>query len=118
MINDFATYQIIIFSLCILLISRTAILMMRRKKTLRELVLAFIIWGSFGLVGLYPNLTDYIAKITGFQLGINALLVISFLVLLYHSSKQSIKNDQLENSITRLVREQALKELREKYKDS
>jgi len=115
MINDFAVYQIIVFSISYLLILRTAILFIRKKKTIRELILAILIWGGVGLIGLYPNLTNYIAKITGFQLGINALLVISVIGLLYTTMKQSIRNDRIENTITRLVRNQALRDLKEQY---
>lgn len=116
MINEFVAYQLIIFLLCISLVVRTFILFFLRRKTFRELFVATLIWGTFALIGLYPKLTSYIADLTGFELGVNALLVSSVLVLFYNSLLQSIKNDKIENSITRLVRRQALKDLEKNNK--
>jgi len=116
MINDFAVYKIIIFTICLILILRTVFLFIRKKKTFRELLVAIIIWGFFGLIGLYPNLTDYIAKLTGFQLGLNALVVASLIFLFYNVMTQSLKNDNLENLITKIVRNQALNGLAKKRK--
>lgn len=118
MINEFAAYQLIIFSLCTGLIVRTFILFFLRKKTIRELIVAILIWGSFALVGLFPRLTDYIADLTGFELGINALLIFSILILFYNVLSQSVKNDKLENSITRLVRGEALRDLKKRYRNN
>lgn len=112
--DDFTAYKWIIFLLCTCLIIRTFVLLLRRKKTFRELIVAVLIWGSFALIGLYPKLTNYIADLTGFELGINALLVFSVLILFYNVLSQSIKNDKLENSVTQIVRELTLNELRKK----
>lgn len=117
MISDFAIYQLIIFSISCVLILRTAFLLLQKKKTYRELILALFIWGGFGLLGLYPNFTTYIAHLTGFQLGINALLVSSVLILFYSVIIQSLKNDKLENSITKIVRNLALEKLRQENKN-
>ena len=104
MISDFAVYQIIIFAISIALILRMFVLMLMRKKTIREFFVSVLVWGAFGILGLYPKLSDILAKTTGFALGINALLTFSAIFLLFGWFKQSLVNDRLENSITRVVR--------------
>ena len=111
MIENYAAYQLIFFSIAIFLILRSIYMYFRSKKSLREVIVAMFIWGGFGLLGLFPNLLDYVAKLTGFALGINALIIISLLVLFFAMFKQILYNDRLENSITRMVRQEALKDL-------
>lgn len=112
MIRGLFIYQILILVFCLALSIRTFVLFLRHKKSIRELLLAILIWGSIALVGLFPNLTNLIADLTGFQLGINAILVFSILFLTFLVLKLVLKNDKIENSITRLVRQEALEELK------
>lgn len=114
MIEDYAVYQIIFFAISIALIGRTIYLNLRGKKTFREVLVAVLFWGAFALLGLFPNLLQYLADITGFTLGVNALLIISVLILFYAEARQILYNDKLEHSITQLVRREALKELEER----
>lgn len=109
--HDFAIYQIIIFLTALFLILRNLIKFLNKKKSFREAIVASTIWLGFGIVGLFPNLTQYIANITGFQLGINAILVISIIFLFLIVLSLLVKDDKTEQSITKLVREIALKEL-------
>lgn len=113
MIEKLALYQIIIFFLAAALILRTSILFLRRKKSIRELLLAIFIWGNLGLIGVYPNITVFIAQVTGFQEGINALIVVCLIILFYFVLSSTLKIDKMENSITRLIRQEALKDIRE-----
>jgi hypothetical protein len=94
-------------------ILRTILLFLRRKKSYREVILAIVVWFGVSIVGLFPNITNVIAEATGFQLGINAVLVFSVLILSFLTLRLILKNDKMENSITRLVRQESLKELRE-----
>jgi hypothetical protein len=111
--KSFAFYQIIIFVLAAVLFLRTLLLFIKRRKTFRELLLALFIWGNIGLIGLYPNITKLVAKLTGFQEGINALFVVCIIILFYVVLGLLLKFDKMENSITKLVRQQALKDLKE-----
>ncbi len=113
MIEKLALYQIIIFLLAASLILRTVFLFLRRKKSIRELLLAIFIWGNLGLIGVYPNITVFIAKVTGFQEGINALIVVCLIILFYTVLSLTLKIDKMENSITRMVRQEALQDIRE-----
>ena len=109
MINELANYQILIFVICIFFILNTFQKFLRKKKTFRELLLAVFIWGGFSIIGIFPQVFDLLATITGFHLGVNAILVIAVLILLYATGKQSMRNYTIENSITKMVRRDALK---------
>jgi len=109
---QFAPYQILIFLLCILLILRTFIFFINKKKTIREFIVSVCVWGTIASIGLFPNITVELANIIGFELGINFLLVTSVIILFYFVFSQMLKIDKMENSITKLIRQQALQKLK------
>jgi len=115
-IEGFRTYQILIIFIAVYSILRSIYFVVRKRKDIRELFVSIIIWTFFALLSLFPNLSLLLADITGFELGINALLVIAVLYLLYSNAKQSLKNDKIENTITKIVRNQALDELKKSDK--
>ena len=117
MTDNFAMYQIIILFISSLLILRTIILLLQRKKSFRELMIALLVWGTFWIIGYDPQITSLIAKITGFEVGINAILTITVILLAALSMSLLLKTDKMENSITRLIRQQALEKFKEKYVD-
>lgn len=111
MIGDLAVYQIIIIVIVGILILRGVIQLLRKKKSIREFLLLFAISFGFIIFTLFPNITNYIAKLTGFELGINAITIFSILTLLYLTLRLIIKTDKMENSITQLVRKEALERI-------
>jgi len=114
---EFFAYQIIIGLTALLLILRTLVRVFQKKKTIRELILAVVIWGSFAAFALFPEVSNFIARKLGFQLGINALLVISTLFLFYLCLSLYIKSDKIDNSLTKVVRQIALEKLRNTEND-
>lgn len=118
MTDTFENYQIILFVIVAILITRTILLFILKAKSIREVFVAIVIWGAFGALGLFPNIFEFIAKVTGFEVGVNAVFVFSIIILFFIVAKQSLINDKLQNSITRLVRAEALKELEKNDKKS
>lgn len=112
MTTEVLTYQVIILIVCGLLILRSLYLFIRKKKGFREVVLAVLIWGSVSLISLFPIILQEFAHILGFELGVNALLVISTIVILFMLLRATLRMDRLQNDITKLVREMALKEIK------
>lgn len=112
MTDGFTFYQILIIAVAIYNILRGIIKVANKKKTFRELVVLSVFWFFFSLLALYPHLSGTLADIIGFELGINALLVAVSIFLFFSVLKQSIINDNTENTITRLVRAHALKKLK------
>lgn len=115
--NNISIYQILVFSISIYAFLRVVFRYMNGERTFREVFLSFLIWGGFSLLGLFPNVSVYVAKWFGFELGINFLLVSAVLILFYAMLKQSIKNDDIENTITHMVRNHALESLDLKRKE-
>ncbi|MEO6729264.1 MAG: DUF2304 family protein [Candidatus Dojkabacteria bacterium] len=112
MTQEFLTYQIIILIVCGFLILRSVYLFIIKKKGLREVLLAILIWGSVSLISLFPVLLQDFAHVLGFELGVNALLVISTIVIFFILLRTLIRMDKMQNDITKLVRELALKEIK------
>lgn len=108
--HEFLTYQIIVFVVVAFLILRSLFLVISKRKNIREFFISFLFWGGIGLIGLFPNLAQKFAQLTGFELGINALLVSAVIFLLFCVLSLATRVDKLESSITKLVRELALKE--------
>lgn len=116
MTNEFKIYQLIIFTLSLLLIFRSSILLLSKKKTIQEWIASLLVWISIAILGLYPNLSTLIANKFGIELGLNALLVVSIIILTAFSIKQYFSIQNLETTITRLVREIALNKIKIKNK--
>lgn len=109
--NDIYTYQIIILLVSAILIFRSLILLLRGKKKFHDLVLAVIIWGAFAALALFPNLSNSIARLLGFEVGINLILTITTIILFAAVVMLVVKTDRNSSETTRLVREIALKEV-------
>ncbi len=112
MSHDLLTYQIIILIVAGLLILRKFVMVLRRRNSFREFILATLIWGGFAAFSLFPNAITLIGKALGFELGINALLVITTLVLFYIVLMLMVRIDRVDQNLTKLVRAEALKNLK------
>ena len=112
--NNFSLYQLLIFVISAYSFLRVVWRYLKQERSFREIVLSALIWGTFSLIGLFPNLSSILAKMLGFELGINFLLVSAVLILFYAMLKQNLTNDNTQNTITKLVRKQALSEIVEK----
>lgn len=112
MTGEILAYQLIILLLCAFLILRTIYLFLIKKKGIREVFLAIVIWGSFSLISLFPVVLQNFAHILGFELGVNALLVISTIIIFFILLRTLLRMDKMQQDITKLVREIALKEIK------
>lgn len=106
------TYQVIIIVVCGLLFLRSLFSFVRGRKSFRELFLSALIWGGFSLISLFPVLIQNFADLLGFELGVNALLVLSTLLIFYILLKQAIRQSKIEASITKMVRNIALEDIK------
>lgn len=112
MILGFAFYQIVIFTLTTLLLLNSFIKLFRKKKTFREFIISCVFWVNASLFALYPSIIDKTAKFIGFQEGVNAVFAFLLFIFIYITINLSSQNERTEKSITKLVRELALKELK------
>lgn len=116
-LQQLSLFQLLFVSVSILLIVRSFLLFIRGKKTLREFTLAFFFWCFIALIWVSPILLDKLANLLGITLGVNFVLIVSVVILAVISLKQVLYNEKLENSITRLVRENALTLINESKND-
>lgn len=112
MIDSIATYQLVLLCGIALLCARSIALYIFRKKTFRELLFFITIAAGSVIFVLFPTILQGVAEILGFELGINLLVIICLIILFYAQIKQSLRNDKLENQITRIVRMHALEKLK------
>lgn|SRR5690606_21058915 len=115
---EFLAYQLIILFVAVMLIIRSMVLTIQGKKNFRELMLAILIWGVFAILALFPNLSTFIAHIFGFELGINFILTITTIILFASVLHLIVKTDKNNSEITQLVRQLALKEIKERKQDN
>lgn len=109
---DFYAYQIVILIVAGLLILRTVLQILSGKKKFHDLVVAVLIWGAFAALALFPNLSNSIAHILGFELGINFILTITTIILFAAVVMLIKKTEKSASDTTKLVRALALKELK------
>lgn len=109
---DFYAYQIIILLVAGLLILRTILHVLSGKKKFHDLIVAIIIWGAFAALALFPNLSNSIAHILGFELGINFILTITTIILFAAVVMLIKKTEKNASETTKLVREIALREVK------
>ncbi len=114
MSHDLLTYQVIILLIAGLFICRKLVLLLKNKTTGREFLVTALIWLTFAILSLFPNLVTFFGKALGFELGINALLVITTITLFYFVLKMHIRLDRTEQSITKLIRSQAIDQIKSK----
>ena len=102
-------YQIIAPLTSLLAILYAWNLTLRRKKSLWEAILWTIFWGSIGLIAFFPNSLSYLSAVTGIESQTNAVLVTFLGILFFIVFYLVIRLEELEQRLTRVVREVALR---------
>jgi len=110
--NEIFAYQFIILLVALILILRSLFKTLSGKKSWREFVLSLLIWSAFAALALFPNVTNGIAHLFGFEVGINLILTITTILLFVAIVMLIVKTDKNASDLTKLVRQIALKDLR------
>lgn len=106
--HDLLFYQAVILGIVVIIISKNCYKLIVRKKTFNEFIISIIFWIGFGMLALFPNISQKIADITGFELGINALLVFTTITLIFAVFSLMLRISKLEKDITGIVRNTAI----------
>lgn len=109
--RDLLFYEIAILVFCGFQILRNLIKVLKKSKNWREFLISTIFWIMLASLGIFQSISDNIARITGFTLGINALLVSSITILFYFVLIFHLRNEKQDQIMTKLVREIALRDL-------
>lgn len=100
------------------MVMRAFALFRRGKQTWREFALWVMVWGGIAVIALWPHLLDVLPEFVGIKSGVNLLVFFGFIVLFYGFFRLFSKVEDLEQKLVELNRQQALKEVSQKKKDS
>lgn len=111
-------YQIAVPIFSLLMMAYAFSLFKRGKKSIKELIVWGLFWGIIAIIAFYPEITNVIAKISGIQDNINAVVFFAFVLLFFIIFKLVIAIENLEQRITSIVRNKALEDFKKEKKDS
>ena len=106
----YTPYQIVVPLLSALAIIYAWSLMLRKKKTVWEVILWMIFWGVIAWIALDPRVLGYLSIITGIKSQGNAVTVTSIGILFFFVFYFMIRIEELEQRQAKLVRDLALSE--------
>ena len=109
--NNITPYQIIVPLLSFVVIAYAWNLVSRQKKTVWEGCLWTIFWSSIAYVSVAPSAIRYLSNVTGIKNNENALVFTSIGILFFIIFYLLLRIEELEQRITKIVREEALKEI-------
>lgn len=98
--------------ICAALVMGRALGLYRRGELdRRKFLLWTLLWCAVVIIIALPQTTSFLANVLGVGRGVDLVLYVAVLVLLYGSFQTSRRLDATNRSLTRLVRALALKDL-------
>ncbi len=79
-----------------------------------KLLIRVLVWGGMILVAVFPGVTTVMARVIGLEGNINAVIMTGFVLGFLMIFKLLSAIERLEQNITKLVREDALHDLKPK----
>ena len=106
-------YQIIILgiSLVMLFLGTKEFVKRETGQTFLKFIVRVIVWGGMGVLAVYPNATEIVARILGFKENINAVIILGFLLVFMLIFKLLSAIEKVEQNISELTRREALSHL-------
>ena len=103
-------YQIIILGISIVMLFLGTKEFVKREtgQTLLKFIVRLIVWGGMGVLAVYPNATEIVARILGFKENINAVIILGFLLVFMLIFKLLSAIEKVEQNISELTRREAL----------
>ena len=106
-------YQIIILGISVVMLFLGTKEFVKREtgQTLLKFIVRVIVWGGMGVLAVYPNATEIVARILGFKENINAVIILGFLLVFMLIFKLLSAIEKVEQNISELTRREALSHL-------
>lgn len=103
--------QIIILIFSVFALSRSLLRFKRKELRRAEVIFWIVLWIGVIIVALLPQMTGIFSWLLGSESGsgINVLIYLSILMLLYLVFRLYVRLEKTDQEITRLVREMAKK---------
>ncbi len=111
MIDGMQLFQLLTIVFCAAMILRAVSNYRRGNRTARELVAWIAVWGGVAAFAAYPRAADAAGRLLGIKSGSNAVLAFAVVVLFYLALRSAFRVEQLEDRLTELTRELALRDL-------
>lgn len=108
--TSFTPYQVVVPLFSVLMILYAWNLVMRQKKTIWEGILWTLFWSGVAYISLVPSSLQYLSSITGIKKNENAALITAIGVLFFIVFYVIIRLEEMEQRVTRVVRERALED--------
>jgi hypothetical protein len=116
--NGITMYQIMLAVIaCCIIFARTMRFLKREHTQSVFKFLTFVfVWGSIAAVALFPGIAHWIRRTFGFGENFNTLIFIAFVILFSLFFRLLTIIERIENSITEIVRKEALTKVKGKTK--
>lgn len=113
-------YQLVVAILATTMICQGFIRYIRKEasQTLLKFLVRLVIWGGMIIVTLFPNVTNWFAKVIGLQGNINAVILTGFLFVFLIIFKLLSSIERLEKQVSILTRQDALENIHTKNNNS
>lgn len=102
--------QFFIVGFAFFALTRAILRFKEARLSLVGLLFWLFFWPAVGFAALAPQTTSVLARLLGVGRGVDAVVYLSIVALFYVVFRVFLRLEELEHSITRLVREKALSE--------
>lgn len=111
-------YQVIVVFIATIMLYQSFAKLIKRdpQQNILKFLTRLAIWGSMGVVALFPPVSSIIAKLIGIEGNVNAVILIGFLSVFIMIFKLLSAIEKLEQKFSELVRKDALKGIKPKVK--
>ena len=109
-------YQIVLGMIALLFIANSLIKFVKKEKgqTFFKFLATIVIWGSIFAFAIFPNIAHALSKKLGLGDNFNTLIFIGFVIIFIIIFKLLSIVERLEQSISEIVRKEALNKLENK----
>jgi hypothetical protein len=105
---EYTPYQVVVPLFSLFVIAYAWNLVIRHKKTIWEGGLWTVFWSAIAYISLVPSSLQYLSVITGIKKNENAATITAIGVLFFVVFYMIIRLEELEQRLTKIVRERAL----------
>jgi hypothetical protein len=107
---EYTPYQIVVPLFSFLMVVYAWNLVIRHKKTIWEGLLWTVFWSAITYISLVPSSLQFLSTITGIKKNENAATITAIGVLFFIVFYMIIRLEELEQRLTKMVRDRALQE--------
>ena len=111
MFHNIELFQLLAITFCAIMMIRAVSQFRRGDRTVRELLAWLAVWGGIAGLAAYPHAADVAGRWFGIRSGSNALLTFALLVLTYFTLRSLFLVERLEERLSELTRQIALRDL-------